>query len=68
MAELSAFRDFIRKMSEDWRVTYPSVRPLEESLSPTMPRASTFYAGIAGPLGMHTFLNFQHSSEGLGGR
>ena len=63
MAERSAFRDFIRELKKDWRVTFPSVRPLEERLSPSMPKASTFYAGIARPLGMHIFLNFQHSSK-----
>jgi hypothetical protein len=63
MAERSAFRDFIRKLKEDWRVTFPLVRPLDERLSPSMPKASTFYAGIARPLRMHTFLNFQHSSK-----
>jgi hypothetical protein len=63
MAERNPFPDFIRKLKEDWRVTFPLVRPLEERLSPSMPKASTFYAGIPRPLGMHIFVNFQHSSK-----
>ena len=63
MAKRSVFRDFISTLRKYWRTELPEVRPVEESFGPMMPKASTFYAGIAPPLGMHVFVNFQHSSK-----
>lgn len=62
MANPSVFRDFIKALRKHWRINFPSIQPLETSLGPTMPKASTFYAGMSRSLEMHVFLHFQHSS------
>jgi hypothetical protein len=62
MAKRSVFRDFITGLRKRWREELPQVRPIEEALGPAMPKASTFYAGLSPRLGMHVFVNFQHSS------
>jgi hypothetical protein len=62
MAKPSAFRDFIALLKKDWRETFPSIRPIEQSFPPLMLQASTFYAGLAQSSRMHVFLTFQHSS------
>ncbi len=62
MAKPSAFRDFIGALRKHWRSELPTVRPVQQSFGPMMPKASTFYAGIAHPLELHVFLWFQHSS------
>jgi hypothetical protein len=63
MAKRSVFRDFITALCKHWRAELPEVRPLGESLGPALPKASTFYAGVAQPLGLHVFGNFQHSPK-----
>src|SRR5689334_4071716 len=63
MAKHSVFRNFIAALQAHWRSVLPNARPVEQSFGPTMPKASTFYAGFARPLGMHVFLRFQHSSK-----
>lgn len=60
-SQRSVFRDFIAVLRTRWRDELPQVRPVEKGLGPTMPKASTFYAGFAPALGMHAFVNFQHS-------
>ena len=62
-AKRSAFRDFIAALSKRWRDELPHVRPIEGALGPAMPKASTFYAGFSARLGMHVFVNLQHSSK-----
>lgn len=59
----SVFRDFIATLRTHWRLALPEMRPVGESIVPMMPKASTFYAGIADSLGMHVYVNFQHSSK-----
>jgi hypothetical protein len=61
-AKRSVFRDFIVALRKRWRDELPHIRPIEAALAPTMPKASTFYAGFSPQLGMHVFVNFQHSS------
>ena len=63
MAKHGEFRDFIKTLRKHWRTDLPEVRLLEQSLGPTMPKASTFYAGWAQIVGMHVYVNFQHSSK-----
>ena len=63
MAKRSVFRDFIAALRKRWREELPQVRPVEQALGPMMPKASTFYAGFALQLGMHVFVNFQHSQK-----
>lgn len=57
----SVFRDFISALRKHWRTELPEVRPVKVLLGPMMPKARTFYAGFAPALGMHVFVNFQHS-------
>ncbi len=61
MAKRSAFRDFIAALRKRWREEFPQVRLINEALGPGMPKASTFYTGFSPRLGMHVFVNFQHS-------
>jgi hypothetical protein len=63
MTKRSVFRDFISALRAHWRSALPDVRLVAQSFGPTMPKASTFYAGFARPLEMHVFLNVQHSSN-----
>jgi len=63
MAKRSVFHDFIAVLRTDWQTTFTWVRPLEASFAPLMPKASTFYAGLARRADTHVFLNFQHSSK-----
>lgn len=44
-------------------VQYPFVQPLEKSLAPSLPKASTFYLGQSPTYGMHVFVNLQHSPK-----
>lgn len=62
MAKRSVYRDFLCVLKEQWRTAIPTIRPLEGSFGRSLPRASTFYVGVAKPSGLHVFLNFQHSS------
>jgi hypothetical protein len=62
MAKRSLFRDFITALRSQWHTAYPFIRPLQEARG-GMAKASTFYAGVAQPPGLHVFLNFQHSSK-----
>lgn len=63
MVKRSVFRDFIAALRKRWREELPQVVQVDESLGPAMPKASTFYAGFSPRLGMHVFVNFQHSSK-----
>lgn len=63
MAKHSTFRDFITALRRRWRIELPYVQPAATSYGPMMAKASTFYAGVARPLGMHVFINFQHSCK-----
>ncbi len=63
MSRQSIFRDFIGELQENWRDALPHVRKIKSGLGPTMPSASTFYAGFAPLLQMHVFVNFQHSTN-----
>jgi hypothetical protein len=63
MAKRSVFRDFIAALRKRWREELPQVQPIEKTLAPAMPKASSFYAGLSPQLGMHVFVNFQHSSK-----
>src|SRR5688500_9748937 len=63
MAKRSVFRDFIATLRKRWRDELPYIRPVEAALGPAIPNASTFYAGFSPRLGMHVFVNFQHSSK-----
>jgi hypothetical protein len=62
MAKPSVFRDFITALRKHWQTRYPSVRPLTEARG-TLPKASSFYAGVASPWGVHVYLYFQHSPK-----
>jgi hypothetical protein len=61
MAKRSLFRDFMTALRAQWRAEWPGVRPIAEPMGPQMPKSSTFYAGMAPALGLHVFVNFQHS-------
>lgn len=63
MAKQSVYRDFIAALTKHWRVALPSIHPLDQSFGPAIPKASTFYAGTAQPLGLHVYVNFQHSTN-----
>jgi Domain of unknown function (DUF4304) len=63
MSKPSVFRDFIAALKKEWRSDFPAIRQIKEPLGPLMPKASTFYAGVARRTGWHIFLNFQHSSK-----
>jgi hypothetical protein len=63
MRKRSVFRDFINSLRKHWATELPALRPIKDALGPTMPKASTFYAGVAHPLEMHVFVNFQHSCK-----
>src|SRR5262249_52843279 len=62
MAKSSIYRSFMKALCQHCRSAYPFIRPLTESRGRMMPKASTFYAGVARPSGLHVFLNFQHSA------
>src|SRR5262249_31356376 len=63
MAKRSVFRDFIAALNKHWTAAFPSIRPLERPLGLLLPKASSYYSGVAKPHGLHVFLNFQHSSK-----
>jgi hypothetical protein len=63
MAKRSIFRDFIASLRKRWREEWPQMRPIEAPLGPSMPKASTFYAGFSSRLGMHVFVHFDHSPK-----
>jgi hypothetical protein len=48
MAGPSVFRAFLAALRERWATTHPFIRPLSERRG-SMPKASTFYAGVAPP-------------------
>jgi hypothetical protein len=62
MAKPSAFRDFIAVLRKHWRTDCPFILQPEAGCG-SLPKASTFYAGIARPDQMHVYLYFQHSSK-----
>jgi hypothetical protein len=62
MSKPSAFRDFIAAIKRRWRSEHPFIRPLTDGRG-NLPKASSFYAGVARPTGLHVFLYFQHSSK-----
>jgi hypothetical protein len=62
MAKKSIYRDFIAALRKHWRAEFPFIRQCDEGCG-SMPKASTFYAGITRPSGMHVFLYFQHNSK-----
>jgi hypothetical protein len=61
MPRRSLFRDFLTVLRKRWRVEMPLVPPIDAPLGPSLPKASTYYAGMAPALGLHVFINFQHS-------
>lgn len=63
MSKRSVFRDFIVVLQKYWSEELPHVKLIERAMGPLMPKASTFYAGLSPQLGMHVFVNFQHSSK-----
>jgi hypothetical protein len=67
VAKRSAFRDFIAALRRDWRSGLPGVLSVRTALGAgggmSVPRASTFYAGLSRDLGMHVFVYFQHSTK-----
>jgi hypothetical protein len=62
VAKPSAFRALIAVLKKRWRIDYPFICPLKESRG-TLPKASSFYVGVARPSGLHVFLHFQHSNK-----
>src|SRR5690349_9296701 len=62
MARQSVYREFMAVLRKRWKTEHPFICPLTKARG-LMPKASTFYAGIAKPSGMHVFLYFQHSSK-----
>jgi hypothetical protein len=62
MPKPSAFRDFMAALKLRWRSDHPFIRPLPEACE-TLPKASSFYAGVARPSGLYVFLYVQHSSK-----
>ena len=63
MAKPSIFRDFIAALKKQWEFEFPSIRQINQPLGPLLPKASSFYSGVAHPSGWHIFLYFQHSSK-----
>ncbi|MFO0814670.1 MAG: hypothetical protein U0796_15725 [Gemmatales bacterium] len=63
MARRSVFRVFISTLRKQWKEELPHIQPMKESLGWIMSKASTFHAGYSDKLGLHIFVNFQHSSK-----
>jgi hypothetical protein len=63
MAKRSVFRDFVTAIRKHWQTELPDVRPITDTLGPQLPKASSFYAGVAQPANLHVFVNFQHSPK-----
>ncbi len=63
MAKRSAFRDFIASIRKKWLKELPEIQSLQKPLGWIMSKASTFHAGYSDKLGLHIFINFQHSSK-----
>lgn len=63
MANRSVFRDFIAALRQHWRSELSQVNGIADSSGPTMPKACTFYLGLARQLELHVFANFQHSNK-----
>lgn len=67
MAKRSVFHDFIAALRKDWRLRFPAIQPVKKALGAmngmSVPKASTFYVGMSPALGMHVFVNFQHSPK-----
>lgn len=51
------------ELHRQWRDALPHVSQIKAGLGPTMPSASTYYAGFTSLLQMHVFVNFQHSKH-----
>jgi hypothetical protein len=67
VAKRSVFRDFVAALRRDWRTHLPGVMPVSRPLGTgggmSVPKASTFYAGVSRSLNMHVFVNFQSSPK-----
>lgn len=61
MSKQSIFRKFVAAIKQHWRSTSPQVHALDTTYCPAMPKASTFYAGIAPGPSLHVFINLQAS-------
>jgi hypothetical protein len=62
----SVFREFVKRLRKDWKSRFPTVQPVAEAYAWAMPKASTFYIGLATQYGKHLFLNIQHYSKPWG--
>lgn len=63
MAKSSLYREFIATLRVHWREAMPGIHAVVVSPGPSMPKASTFYAGMTQESGMYVFINFQHSTK-----
>src|SRR6266480_1858105 len=58
MAKSSVFQRFIKALKLCWRSALPQVKPLLERRG-SLPKASSFDAGIIAKTGQHVYLEFQ---------
>src|SRR2546423_195442 len=65
MAKSSVFRRFITALKRHWRTELPHVTPLSERRG-SLPKSSSFDAGVVQATGQHVYLEFQTSWKEAG--
>jgi hypothetical protein len=57
------FPRFVRALGTAWETSLPRLTRVSQSYGPSLPKASTFYAGCEVADGKHVFVNLQHNAK-----